>query len=64
MRLWIFVLCLLVVTAFSIWGCMTIIDNPEQVTAEVSGNDLTYQNQINKQIDVTAVSLSTGEYVF
>lgn len=64
MRLWIFLLCMIVVTAFSIWGCMAVIDNPEQVAAEVSSNDFTYQNHISKQTYFTTVSLTTNESTF
>jgi len=59
MRLWIFVLCLIIVSALSIWGCVVIIDAPLQVIEEVSDSDFTDQDYINEPIEAPSVKQPT-----
>jgi hypothetical protein len=52
MRLWKFVLCMVIVAVLSIWGCAAIIDTPEAPpVSEVSFNSIIYPDNVNKPIE-------------
>ena len=52
MKLWIFLLCMVIASLLAIWGCTVIIDTPEQgqLATEISYHDFTSHNQ-KKSID-------------
>jgi len=59
MRLWIFIVGMVIISALSIWGCSVIIDTPKQVTAEAS-----YSDFISKQSEITTANTLIDDFAF
>ena len=63
MRLWIFLLCMIIVSALSIWGCVAIIDSPVEVTAGAFDSDITNQTCLNEPFQVSLIG-EAGDLTF
>ena len=59
MRLWIFIVGMVIISALSIWGCSVMIDTPDQVTARAS-----YSDFINNQSEITTVNTLIDDFAF
>ena len=66
MKLWVFILCMVIAAVLAIWGCTVVIDTTEQdqVTTEFSCDDYMSQNNISKQSKVTAGCSLTSKLMF